>query len=92
MTEDRAIPDAAQVVALAEAASTLTSCALNALGDTVPEGLRHGHQLYMTIQLLPQFAVLLMYDAAPGDPDNKPVELARWTGEVAMAVRRSMMN
>ncbi|MDP2330409.1 MAG: hypothetical protein Q8M19_06910 [Reyranella sp.] len=93
MTEDRAIADAAEIVAFAEAACKITTLALNALGDTVPEGLRQpGAQLYLMVQMVPKFGVLLMLDVAPGAADNQPVELARWTGEEAEAIRRQMMN
>ena len=96
MTERRAIPmDTEQAALFAETAAAITTAALNGLSDAARAGIdariAQGAQLYLHVQMLPEYIVVLALDAAPGDSAQPPLEIARYTGATGEDIQR-MLN
>jgi hypothetical protein len=93
MTERRKIEmDADAAAIFAEAAATITTNALNGLPDGARAGvaarIEAGGELYLHVQMLPNYVVVLALDPAPGDPSKVPLEIARYTGATSDDIKR----
>lgn len=90
--ERRAIPmDTEQAALFAETAASITTAALNGLSEAARAGvaarLQAGGQLYLHVQMAPEYVVVLALDPGPGMP---PLEIARYAGAAPEDVRRAL--
>lgn len=90
--EHRAIPmDAEQAALFAETAASITTAALNGLSEGARAGvaarLQAGGQLYLHVQMVPEYVVVLALDPAPGDSACAPLEIARFAGAAPDSAR-----
>lgn len=73
-----------------EACASITTSAMDGLSDKIKAGvinrLQQGGSLYLHVQMVPDFVVVLALD--PGDPAKPNMELARWSGAAPEAVKR----
>jgi hypothetical protein len=95
MTERRAIPmDVDQAALFAETAAAITTSALNGLSEAARAGvdarITQGAELYLHVQMLPNYIVVLALDPKPGDPASAPLEIARYTGATPEDIKRLM--
>ncbi len=91
--ERRAIPmDAEQAALFAETAAAITTAALNGLSDAARAGvaarIEAGAELYLHVQMLPEYIVVLALDPVPGDPSQAPLELARYAAAASEDIKR----
>lgn len=93
MTERRAIPmDTDQAALFAETAAAITTSALNGLSAAARAGvdarIAAGAELYLHVQMLPNYIVVLALDPGPADPTQAPLELARYTGATSDDIKK----
>lgn len=91
MVEKTTAPmDDEQARIFGEACASITSSAMDALTDSIRAGvinrLQQGGNLYLHVQMIPEFVVVLALD--PGDPAKPNMEIARWSGASSEAVKR----
>jgi hypothetical protein len=84
--------DADAAATFAEAAATITTNALNGLSEAARPGIdariTRGAELYLHVQMLPEYIVVLALDPKPGDPASSPLEIARYTGATPDDIKR----
>jgi hypothetical protein len=82
--------DTDQAATFAEACGSITTSALNGLSEAARANIaaqieKGGVELYLHVQMLPEYIVVL---ALAGDPSKPPLELARWSGAAPEAIKR----